>query len=173
MRARLVLAVALELVLLALVPGRKLVALVSGRDVVLRTAPVDPYDLLAGWYTTLSYEAERPDAAKLPADLGVGEAVFVVLAPGEPAWEVVEVVRERPAPSDDRVAVAARALGHGRLRRRGRGRCHLPQVDRDEGAAALRRERDRGLVDVRVERSGAAVVRRLRLGPDVFGAPLL
>ncbi len=59
--------------LIVAIPAQDAYTVVSGRTVVLQTAPVDPYDLLRGYYQTLNYEISNPDRLKtLPG----GDQVF-------------------------------------------------------------------------------------------------
>ena len=50
--------------------------LILGKTVVLKTQPVDPFDILRGQYLTISYEISR---ASLPAETKEGDTVYVSL----------------------------------------------------------------------------------------------
>ncbi|WP_101674979.1 GDYXXLXY domain-containing protein [Alloalcanivorax mobilis] len=83
------------LILLALL-GYSLYPLWSGREIVLRTAPVDPRDLFRGQYVQLRYEINQ---APMP-EVGVprvGRQVFVQLESQDGVWQAVET-RYTPPP---------------------------------------------------------------------------
>jgi uncharacterized membrane-anchored protein len=111
--------VAVQLALLAAVPARQLVARTRGREITLRTAPVDPFSPFGGHYMTLAYEVERVpsfDGAQVPLNAGEAEAqrgklVYVVVEKGEPAWTLVSASRELPSPVPGRAVLRARWEG--------------------------------------------------------------
>ena len=69
-------AVAVQVVILAIVPAEKVWTRATGRTVFLRVEPVDPYNILSGYHVVLRYEVGQrrnyPDALQLSA--GDGEA---------------------------------------------------------------------------------------------------
>jgi len=57
----------LQLALILSVPAQAIYTHITGRTVILQTAPVDPYDFLRGYYQVLSYDISRKDnLSKLP-----------------------------------------------------------------------------------------------------------
>lgn len=156
----------LELLLLGTVPAEQLLALAAGEEVVLATRPVDPYDLLAGYYATLGYEIEDVPPALTPAELSEGERLWLTIERAEPAWRLVSVTRDRPAAAPDRATLRAR-WRHGRFELEQLKRFYVPEGQRHEATDAAR---GRGFVDARVGPGGAAALRRLRVGDRVFGA---
>lgn len=57
----------LQIGLIAAVPAPAVYTFVTGKTVVLQTAPVDPYDFLRGYYQVLSYDiSDRTNLEKLP-----------------------------------------------------------------------------------------------------------
>jgi uncharacterized membrane-anchored protein len=91
----------------ALVPllliGWNEVQLARGRDVVLRTVPVDPIDLVRGRYVELRYEIST-----LPAPEGA--TVYVPLREVEDRWVGAYATTDRP---DGGVFIRGRATGQG------------------------------------------------------------
>lgn len=110
--------------LILAIPTQAVYTHVTGTTVVLQTQPVDPYDLLRGYYVTLSYDISRPERLEsLPGWATVqaaineanspqgassmfegGTSFYVVLqAPQNPTaqppqpWQPVAVQRDRPA----------------------------------------------------------------------------
>ena len=64
---RFVLPLTLQLGLILSVPAQAIYTLITGKTVILQTAPVDPYDFLRGYYQVLSYDISRKDNLnKLP-----------------------------------------------------------------------------------------------------------
>lgn len=57
----------LQTILIAAVPAQSVYTFMTGKTVILQTMPVDPYDLLRGYYQTLSYDISQQDTLnKLP-----------------------------------------------------------------------------------------------------------
>ena len=123
-RIRLAAAIAVQLLILALVPLRQVSAGRDGRPVTLRTVPVDPFDPFTGAYVALTYEAEEASPADA-ARLVEGQAVWVTVARATPAWRPVSVTAERPAPAPDRASLRA-TWRMGRAHVDSAGRFHLP-----------------------------------------------
>ncbi len=64
---RFLLPLTLQLALILSVPAQAIYTQITGRTVILQTAPVDPYDFLRGYYQVLSYDISRQDnLSKLP-----------------------------------------------------------------------------------------------------------
>ncbi|MBI4576912.1 MAG: GDYXXLXY domain-containing protein [Planctomycetes bacterium] len=161
--------VVVQLGVLVAVPARRVVARVHGTGVTLRTAPVDPYDVLSGYYVTLAYEVERPGDVPYPADLKRGEAIWLLVQRDEPAWRLAGVSRESPGePLEGFVALRARWMGW-RAGIEGAGRLYIPEARREEADRVLREHAGEGLVDLRVLEDGTAALVRLRVGGAVFG----
>lgn len=69
----------------------------GGTEVVLKTVPVDPRDLLVGNYVRLAYDISSSNPKRSDRQFGYGETVYVTLAPnsfGE--WEGVSYSGTRP-----------------------------------------------------------------------------
>jgi len=141
---------------------REEVVLATGTAVVLRVRPYDPMDPLAGRYLGTPLEIERLDLARIPHDEGLfgRDAVWVVLAPGEPCWGPVAVRREQPGPAAGQVSLYAEVDGRqvpgDTLRvRYAFGRFYIPEGGKDPSARA-----DLAL-RVRVSASGHAAIEDL------------
>lgn len=88
-------AVALQVVILIGLLGYSLYPLWSGEEIVLRTAPVDPRDLLRGNYVQLRYQVNE---APMP-EVGVprvGRQVFVQLEEDDGIWQAVDTRYSEP-----------------------------------------------------------------------------
>jgi uncharacterized membrane-anchored protein len=154
-------AVAIQSVLLLLIPLRQVRARAGGTDVTLGTVPVDPYDVLSGYYVTLRYEAE------LPAPEGAGGTAWVLLAPGEPAWRAVSCTSAAPAARGGAVAIRAE-VERGVCRLPSASRFYIPEARRGEVDLAMRAAGGRALVDARVSDGGDLALLRLRVGDLVL-----
>lgn len=82
----------LQSLLICSIPFQSIYALATGTTVILKTMPVDPYDLLRGYYQTLSYDISSfntlrklPGWAELNRDRGqdtinINQQVYVTLS---------------------------------------------------------------------------------------------
>ena len=160
-------AVVLQLVLLSLVPAKKLVARYQGTEITLQTRPVDPYDLLAGYYVTLAYAVERVDASMRP-DVSPDTPVWLELAPALPAWRLVAVHTDAVATPNGHVLI--RAVWKGRNADIPEAsRLYIAESERHQVDEALKTVRGKGLIDLRVSADGTPVVMRLRVRDQIFG----
>jgi uncharacterized membrane-anchored protein len=157
--------VAFQAAALAAIPMRALRTRAQGADVTLWTAPVDPYDVMSGYYVTLAYEAERTN--DLPHAEN-GDAVWVTVRRADPAWTPVSVRVERPASAEGELSLHAR-WSHGRASIENAGRLYIPEAECSRAAKALREAKGRGLVDLKVDADGNVSVLRLRVGDATFG----
>jgi len=154
--------------ILAAMAGRHAATRAWGTAVTLRTAPVDPFDLLSGYHLVLRYEVESPPERLLPHGLRDGDRIWLIVRRAEPAWELEAVTRERPEPSADRVALPARWDGW-RATIDGAGRIYVPETQRARAERLARTAQERGLVDLRVGGDGTVALLRLRIGGASFG----
>ncbi len=127
---RLLVPLALQLALIVSVPAQAVYTYVTGKTIVLQTAPVDPYDFLRGYYQILNYDISTPDTLKsLPGWIELsknrdylpsGTMVYVILEqPTQPnqsqppqVWKPVRVSAERPQNlSDNQIAIKGESNG--------------------------------------------------------------
>ncbi len=192
-RLRLAAVIAVQLAILAAIPARQVLARARGREITLRTAPVDPFSPFGGYYMTLAYEVERPVAGKVDPSLRDGELVYVVVEEGVPAWTPASIGREPPPPSPGRAILRARWRGGARVDPappellpwmrasiESAGRFYLPEGKARQLEAAMAAEwkrvselpwqereaamQTRMLVDLRVDDAGNVALLRLRFG---------
>ena len=100
-----------QLLLLTAMIGLKSYTLAEGTPVVLKTAPVDPWDLFRGDYVRLNYEISSLDSGLAPGggrDLRRNQTVYVLLKRGQPFWQAVAIRTDRPPASPDEVALKGR-----------------------------------------------------------------
>ena len=163
-------ALALQLGLLAFIPAGQLWIRATGQTVLLKTAPVDPYSILSGYYMTLGYEIG--DTRNLPGwdklDWQEGAECWVLLAPDEGgAWKALSVHKQVPP------VPAGQAVIRGRYRRwrgpdYGIETYYIPEKVRHEMADVFRNSRERPLVEVKIAKSGAAAIVRIHAGNRTF-----
>ena len=153
-----------QLGILGVVPARHVRARLTGVAVTLRTEPVDPYDILAGYYVTLDYQVEHEAARQMGTPPADGSVWWLVVRRADPAWEFVSVVRERPEPSADTVALKAK-WRHRDFEIVGAGRLYVPETKRKEAD----RGRTPALVDMKVGPDGTIALLRMRMGNEVYG----
>ncbi|MFZ5815187.1 MAG: GDYXXLXY domain-containing protein [Bacillota bacterium] len=105
-------AVALQILILLLIIALHSFTLLTGRPVLLKTAPIDPWDPFRGEYVRLTYEISRLETT-LPMTgwpYESGQRVWVTLRRGDPFWSAVAVSDRRPGTGPDEVAVRGRIL---------------------------------------------------------------
>ncbi len=163
---RIAVLLAIEVTILAAIPWRQLAARSSGQSVTLRTAPVDPFDHLSGYYVALGYEVEQqPSAAG--AALARRDLLWITVERAEPAWRLVSVTREKPPPASGLVSLRAHWDGR-RARIEGAGAFYVPEKRRREIEAAIQRQGG-ALVDLKVDEDGHVAPMKLRAGGLVLG----
>jgi uncharacterized membrane-anchored protein len=163
-------AVLVQVLILAAVPGQKMYTLLTGRTVVLRTAPVDPYDILSGYYVTLSYEISRFDS--VPGSVAFegqadGTPMYVVLRQGEDGfWQAESVHPARPDVAADRVVIKGRK-SYGSIVY-GIETYFIPEAARGTIEGDLRQHARDARIEVKVDRFGRAALVRLLIGDRVY-----
>lgn len=79
--------------------GYKQYTVSTGEKILLKTAPVDPRDILRGDYVILNYEISRLDLNEVPQDAGNFSKTgvfYLVLEKGEKYWQPKRIAKERP-----------------------------------------------------------------------------
>lgn len=103
-------AVALQILILFGMMGVHGFTLATGEPVLLKTAPVDPWDMFRGQYVRLTYEISRIEEGSIPmegAPYQRGDRVWVTLQQGDPFWTAVAVSDRRPVTAAGQIAVRA------------------------------------------------------------------
>ena len=163
-------AVLVQMLILAAVPGQQMYTLMTGRTVVLRTAPVDPYDVMSGYYVTLSYEISRFD--NVPGSKAFhgeedGTPMYVVLCQGEDGfWQAESVHKARPDVAADRIVIKGRKSW--RTIEYGIETYYIPEAARGTIEDDLRQHARDARIEVKVDRFGRAALVRLLIGDRVY-----
>jgi uncharacterized membrane-anchored protein len=158
-------AVVIQLLILVAVPARKVFTIATGKTVILKVQPVDPYSILSGYYATLGFDISRidafPNAGGTSGGFSEGAWCYAVVENGEDGiWKPVSLDRELPDNlPDNRVAL----LGQIRdgLITYGIEEFYIPEAQRQSIAEDLRSNVDKARVEVKVDRSGYAALQRL------------
>jgi uncharacterized membrane-anchored protein len=166
----------------------------TGKTAVLRTQPIDPYDLLRGYSQTLSYDISNLDnLQKLPGwetipkrrDRSPGlEPVFygdtsfylVLQAPynsysnqAPNPWQPVRISKDLPTDlASNQVAIKGKFEWSGATY--GLERYYMPEARRDEinDAVQIANRNQTGAVEIKVRQDGYAVPVKLWVGQEAF-----
>lgn len=98
-RKKFVFAVALQIAILLVMMGMKWSTAAFGTKILLKTAPVDPWDMFRGDYVILSYEISELDLSQVPVDkkdFNPNETVYVQLEKQGKYWTAASVSHRRP-----------------------------------------------------------------------------
>jgi uncharacterized membrane-anchored protein len=170
----------LQTALIAAVPAQAVYTHLTGTTVVLKTVPVDPYDLLRGYSQTLAYDISRPDDLRslpgwntLPQTPVPGgkpalkdTELFVILEAPTPTnqgrpqpWKPVGVSRDRPSslPSSQ-IALKGRVKNGWQIVY-GLETYYMPENRREEVNKQVTRanQKQTGAVEIKVDTQGNAI----------------
>ncbi len=165
-----ILAITAQLLLLAAVPAPKILPRIVGDPVVLKIAPVDPYNIFSGYYLNLSYEISRLDHLEkdLEARAEGSTPIYVVLVEGDDGiWQAVSCHAKRPS-TRPAGAVVIKGRKHLRWIQYGIESFYVPEDERETIEAYLRKHIDEVVAEVKVGPLGNAVLLRIRIGDRVY-----
>jgi uncharacterized membrane-anchored protein len=161
-------AVAVQLVILFAVPARQVFTRATGREVVLQVAPVDPYDVLKGYYVTLGYDISRTSSFPHPPTFAEDEVVYAIVEQQDDGpWQAVALERELPTdlPAN---RVAIRGRWHAWRILYGIEEFSIPESKRDVITDDLNKNRNEARVEVKVDANGQAALLRLKIQDRVY-----
>ena len=165
-------AVLIQIVILVAVPARKVFTIATGKTVVLKVQPVDPYSILSGYYATLGFDISRVDAFPNVRGIshGFSEGAWcyaVVEKSDDGTWKPVSLEQELPGNLPDiRVALLGQ-LNHGVIRY-GIEEFYIPEAQRHSIAEDLSRNVDKARVEVKVDSRGHAALQRLIIEDRIY-----
>lgn len=162
-------AVVIQILILVAVPARKVFTKATGKTVVLKVEPVDPYSILSGYYATLGFDISRvdafPNAIRRFSD---GAWVYAIVEKGDDGtWVPVSLEHELPANLPDNRAALLGRINHGAIEY-GIEEFYIPEAQRNRIAEDLSRNIDKARVEIKVDRSGHAALERLRIEDRVY-----
>lgn len=166
-----IVAVVIQILILVLVPARKVFTMATGRTVVLKVQPVDPYSILSGYYATLGFDISRVDRfpnAGMFQGTSDGAWFYAIVEKGDDGtWKPISLEHELPANLPDNRAALLGQINHGTIRY-GIEEFYIPEAQRHRIAEDLRMNVDKARVEIKVDRSGHAALERLRIEDRIY-----
>lgn len=167
-----IVAVVIQILILVAVPARKVFTMATGKTVVLKVEPVDPYSILSGYYATLGFDISRVDAFPNARGMSQGFAdggwfYAIVEKSDDGTWKPVSLEHELPANLPDNRAAILGRIKHGAIRY-GIEEFYIPEAQRYSIAEDLRTNVDKARVEVKVDRSGHAALERLKIEDRIY-----
>lgn len=167
--------------LILAIPSQALYTQVTGRTIILKTAPVDPYDLLRGYSVTLGYDISRVETLRqLPgwseferqratnSDNSLTRSFYLVLEAPKVAntnppspWQAVRISGDRPTDLASNQVLLRGQMRYGTVQY-GLETYYIPEDQRDQinqniNAAQANRASQPIVVEVKVNAQGHAV----------------
>jgi len=148
----------------------------TGEEVILDLEPIDPRDILAGYFVIISTPLHRLDSQELGGDDDFyrSDDIYVVVEPSpDGSWRAVSIHTQRP---DSGI------FFHGKVQSPGpnqiRAHFNIERFYADEATARALEDRRREdaasmRLIVSVSRNGRAIIRGLEIGGERQIAPLL
>ena len=162
-----IIAVAVQALILAAVPAKKVYTRQTGKTITLKTAPYDPYSIMSGYYARLTYEISRPRTSDWRR-WRESKPVWVVLRKGDDGiWDADSVHNSWPESVPDGCVVIKGKKKHGRIVY-GIESYFIPENARDTVERELREHRDQARVEVKVDSFGNAALIRLLIQDRVY-----
>jgi uncharacterized membrane-anchored protein len=164
-------AVLVQCAILVAVPGRQIYTRAAGKVITIQTRPVDPYDVMSGYFVTLAYDIGRMGT---PSDLQKLEqwqrkAVYVTLKEGnDKIWVTDSVSLKWPSHVPEGMLVIKGTSQHWGGVTYGIERFYIPEEKRDEINAELRGTASKAKVQIAVDRSGNAAILHLEAGGKIY-----
>lgn len=149
------LAVLVQVLIVAAVPARKIYTRLTGTTIMIKTAPVDPYDFLSGYHVVLNYEISSTEGVSH----GRGKrTVYAILEEGPSGiWSRTQVVDQPPEDlADDQLFIKGQFSG-SRIYY-GIEHYYIPEEQRGQIDEALRANPETAFARVRVDRFGNAAL---------------
>ncbi len=160
-----VLAVAVQSLILAAIPIGKIYTLQTGKEIRVETVPVDPYDILSGYYVVLSY-----DFSQVRREFEPGQDVYVILEKDQnEIYKAKSYYAEWPKKvGGDQVVIKGRASG--RDLKFGIEKFYMPEEMRREINDQIRKWQGEGqvLVDIKVDKKGSPAIMRLIINDKIY-----
>lgn len=164
-------AVLAQIAIMAVSPVDKMMIRSSGRVITLETRPVDPYDVMRGYYVTLHYRISEPPGYSKNAPRN-GDTVYVLLKRDDDGiWNAQEALFEFPDEVGEDQVVIKGWVPDSRWRDPilfGIEKYFVPEDMGAEIEAAMRDRTGRILVEVAVDEKGNAALLRLKVGETTY-----
>jgi len=164
-----IMAVMVQALILAAVPGRKIYTRQTGTAILLKVAPYDPYSIMSGYYARLNYEISRPPA--LPEwhhDRRQPKPVWVILKKGDDGiWHADSIHDSWPkSVPDNCIVIKGKERGSGI--EYGIESFFIPENARGTVEHDLSEHQKQAKVEVKVDSFGNAALIRLLIEDRVY-----
>jgi uncharacterized membrane-anchored protein len=171
------LAVLIQVTIVALVPAKQIYARMTGRLITIKTAPVDPYNIMSGYYVTLSYQISNPRQTQesmseedILKDVATpyNSPVYVLLKEDPNKIWIIDSVSKQPPDNvpSDRVLIQGRTLYNRIIY--GVESYYIPEDKRQTIDSDLRNNREKTFAQIKVDKFGNAALVRLLIGDTVY-----
>lgn len=161
-------AVSLQILILLGVPAKKIYTRSTGRDVVLKVAPVDPYNILSGYYVTLDYDISQTSSFANTSKFQDGSIIYAIVEQqADGVWKPVGIEAQMPKNlAVNRIAIRGRWNSWRIIY--GIEEFYIPEGKRELIADDLRKNQSEARVDVKVDSNGNAALVRLKIQDRVY-----
>ena len=157
-----------QVLIVAAIPARKVITRATGKTVVLKVRPVDPYSILSGYYVTLAYEISTPTGFPNPPEFKNGDAGYAVVELDESGvWRPYSLERELPQELTENQAVIVGRVDQNQFQY-GIESFFIPEAQRGTIEEDLRKNIDRARVQVKVDTQGNAALEKLIIDDRVY-----
>ncbi len=160
-----ILALTVQAAILAAVPAKQIYTRLTGKTIFIKTAPVDPYSLLSGYYVVLNYQIARPpDWSNIQRRYKKGQPVYVVLKQDDDeTWSGESVHGRRPEDIPaDRIVIKGKR-GRWRGISYGVESYYIPEKSRQTIEQDLRENAGKAKAEIKVDHFGNATLIRLHI----------
>jgi uncharacterized membrane-anchored protein len=163
-----VVAVCAQLLLFAGFAAPKAYTLATGKEVVLKTVPVDPYDMFRGEYAALGYD--KVSTVTINKAVSYGDDVYVVLEHRGDHWISTAAGTERPATSPGQVVLKGKIISSWTNNGESRIDYGISRLFMPEGRSAeLQNRANSAFVTVAVDSFGNACIKRVTVdGQQIY-----
>jgi len=164
-----VLAVLVQVIILAAIPAKQVSAKLTGKLITIKTAPVDPYDFLSGYHVVLNYEISRPPGlVEFSGDRRRNVPIYVILKEGtDNNWHALSVHKTWPKKIPKDCMIMKGIWGYWGVRY-GIESYFIPEKHRTEIEKDLRKNARQAKAQVKVDKFGNAALIRLLVGNKVY-----
>lgn len=157
-------ALTIQIFIVASVPLKQLRVKQTGKTVLIKTAPYDPYDFLSGYYMRLNFEISNADNFG-QTDLDIEEqrekTVYSIIQKGEnDIWHPLRITVDKPEELGADAIFIKGKLRYGRIKY-GIEKFYIPETERETMADKLRQNSDDTLVKIKIDRKGNPVLESL------------
>ena len=165
-----VLAVLVQVIILAAIPAKQVSAKLTGKLITIKTSPVDPYDFLSGYHVVLNYEISSPPGfGELKREHRKNFPVYVVLKEGDDnIWYAKSIHKTWPKDIPKGCMIMKGIWGGYWEVRYGIESYFIPEKHRGKIEEDLRKNARQAKAQVKVDRFGNDALIRLLVDDRVY-----